>query len=388
MIDSNSNRLLQFLPTSHTNKFNIYQLILGVILLISYLISTFYSIEKLGIIIIIVIYSISIVILKFNKKNVTLSLTWIILFALAFRLIALYNGIISNNLMPFTYQSNSEWLGIFINFAHKYLKPFSPLIQLITLLLEGILVYLTIIILRNRKIEKSILLIYLWNPFLIINLYNVPSLSIVWIIVILLCSIILYTNKKTYTSIMLGLSVSLHIFSFLLIPLGLRKLKYFIIISFVILTGLFIAGLFDSLVVQVLGSEWIQNVFYFIKLDSKITDFFIILISSLILLIIVWGTLSQKEFLEKIFWVFYLIILVYPGFYKEVYILMILLGTIYRNMSLIVLSLYLLLMPIFLSYNLTFISDYNLYFQYILLYLISLPIIKEKIKNYFTRKTF
>jgi len=388
LIDSNSNRLLQFLPTSHTNKFNIYQLILGVILLISYLISTFYSIEKLGIIIIIVIYSISIVILKFNKKNVTLSLTWIILFALAFRLIALYNGIISNNLMPFTYQSNSEWLGIFINFAHKYLKPFSPLIQLITLLLEGILVYLTIIILRNRKIEKSILLIYLWNPFLIINLYNVPSLSIVWIIVILLCSIILYTNKKTYTSIMLGLSVSLHIFSFLLIPLGLRKLKYFIIISFVILTGLFIAGLFDSLVVQVLGSEWIQNVFYFIKLDSKITDFFIILISSLILLIIVWGTLSQKEFLEKIFWVFYLIILVYPGFYKEVYILMILLGTIYRNMSLIVLSLYLLLMPIFLSYNLTFISDYNLYFQYILLYLISLPIIKEKIKNYFTRKTF
>lgn len=301
-----------------------------------------------------------------RKRNITFKGGWIIGFAILFRLIVIYPYLSSpEQFIQTTLFNYKEWIGIsflpIIELAHKYPGFFIFGI----FLLEVLLVYLMYLLKKLYQLNILVLIFYLWNPYIIENLYSYWNPFLIWVLLLFIAGILLKHQYRFFASLFIWASVLFHDLSILLIIISVRQLSYWSLVplglySILLTYPNYLKHSIDKLIY----SHWIQTLIKIITNKNILIDVPVVFLSSIGITTFIWAVLSKRSWLEKVYWSFYVFTLVYPPFIFEVSIIMLPLAVLYRNGGILTLTAYLFVIQFFRFYNLGGILDNNLYIMY------------------------
>jgi len=287
--------------------------------------------------------------------------------------------------------SRHEWAGIVYRLSYPYVTELSPLFEILSLVLEAILTVMIYYIIRRARYSLWILAVYLWNPFVIWELYVHWNPLLMWSVFMLIGGALIVYHRDILASLALSVSLLFHDMGILFIPLLVRRLKWLLLIpGFVFVGILFLPGYSEYHLSRIIYSQWFHDYIQFFW-DAKaldIRDYWIIGVISFFLSIGVWGLLSSRDYHEKIYYGFWVFTMAYPAFFEEVSLILIVLGAIFRNPGLLALSLYHYLVPVFVEYKLDLFTEYHLHWEYGILIVFFLLSHKEDVKEGLLRLLF
>ncbi len=291
----------------------------------------------------------------------------ILTIAITIRIIAIYQtGLPSGDFSHPEAFKDHDWVGFLFSRSFDFVTSSFPLFEIGTLLIDSLTGYLILMILKKQRLNKVYIILYLWNPFVIQEIYSHWNPYILWAFLVILTGVLLLYQKRFLASIALGFSIGFYDLSFLLLPMAIRSLKGFSLIAFLIPFGfLSLSKVKEFITSKVIGSDFIQELIRFIPgSNGLLGDYLILAFISLALSIVIWESFIRKEFIGKVYFSLLVITLAYPPFFAEAPLILIPLGVVYRNTGILALSLYLFMRPVLVSMEASIFLNYDLYWQY------------------------
>ena len=367
---SSINKLKSFYSNlSHILKDNWVKLdlLLGILLII-FVTLTFSSFWASGTLFIEgLIYSSILILYSIKGKKGAERFYLILGIAVIIRIIAIYQtGLPSGSFSQPGAFKDHDWVGFLFSQSFDYVTSSFPLFEIGTILIDSLTAYLILMILKKQGLNKVYIILYLWNPFVIQEIYSHWNPYILWAFLVILTGVLLLYQKRFWAALSLGFSIGFYDLSFLLLPMAIRSLRGFSLIAFLIPFGfLNLPKVKEFIASKTIGSDFIQALIHFIpKSNGTLHDYLVLAFISLALSIIIWESFIRKEFIGKVFWSLLVITLAYPPFFEGAPFILIALGVAYRNTGVLVLSLYLFMRPALASMMPSIFLDYDLYWQY------------------------
>lgn len=301
-----------------------------------------------------------------RRKNITFKPGWIITFSILFRLVVIYPFLFSpQQFIQTTLFKYKEWIGISflpsIQLAHEN----AYLIIIGIFLLEIILVYLMYRLKKLYQLNILVLIFYLWNPYIIENLYTYWNPFLIWVLLLFVAGVLLKHQYRLLASLFIWTSILFHDLSLFLIVISIRQLKYWIIVPIGLYAYLMsFPDYLKHTVDKIIYSKWIQTLINIIENENIWLDVPVVFFASIAITTFIWAILSKRSWLEKVYWSFYVFTLVYPPFIFEISIIMLPLAVLYRNGGILALTAYLFLIEAFTFYNMDVFLDSSIYIMY------------------------
>jgi len=390
--DKVKTRITEFIENHKDDRWSLTVLIIAVLLIPAFYLTINESRQNTGRMIAFVLYAVSLGVFFYRQDSLRFSPGWIIGFGAGYRLIVLIFAMdTSIAFNPADSLSRHEWAGIVYRLSYPYVTELSPLFEILSLVLEAILIVMIYYIIRRARYSQWVLMLYIWNPFVIWELYVHWNPLLMWSVFMLIGGALIVYHKDILASIALSVSLLFHDLGILFIPLLVRRLRWLLLIPLAAFMAiLLLPGYSEYHLSRIVYSQWFKEYiqFFWDAGTLNLRDYWIIGIISFFLSIGVWGLLSSRDYHEKIYYGFWVFTMAYPAFFEEVSLIIIVLGAIFRNPGLLVLSLYHFMRPVFEDYKLTMFTEYDLHWQYGIVILFFLLSHREDVKEGILRLLF
>ncbi len=343
-----------------------------------------------------IIYCIQLIIL-FNSAKDNRWIIWFIYgMGLVYRVIIIYQiSVVDYYGIRLWILPSNEWIGYFGHILGRYFKDNHLSYLILTIITESVIYFLLVKLLNIFRTEREIPLVYWWNPFVIFYLYGNMDPLILWNMIIIICSVLIVYQKRVFASLIFSLALGIYDLSVMYFSLLFNQLKGYVVIPVLVGISVFIVpilfrydifpGYLEFVFNQSIYSDWLQNVFSFLggSIILGWKEYIKIFFLSIFLSAGVWTLFSRRNVFEKSYLGFYILVLSYPEVFIKLPILLILFGTIYMNIGILLLSLYIFFTRSFVGGGFIALRPYDLIIQYtILVGCLPLSIFFHK-KNYF-----